>query len=162
MTDKTIPNFWNGDHNLNASSVQLTEKLMPSEGNADTLQGELIRASMRISYDWFNNGWGCNNWSGAVCFLEKKFSELPVQPEAATVKDLMKELAYVKDYSHGERPPMNDYRADVAVTRIHEIVISTIMVNPTLIENKMDMFELQERDYREPEEDEDDEGDGWN
>ena len=97
-----VKTFWNGDHELTAAERKMGEDLMPMSGNCASLQGELYRASTRISYDWYNNGWGCNNWSGAVVFLKKFFGELPVQPSAEVRKELDRCLNYVHDYSHGE------------------------------------------------------------
>ena len=160
-----LATFCNGNHPLSVASDNMSYKLMPMSGNCATLQGELYRASTRISYDWFNNGWGCNNWSGAVVFLQKFFRELPVQPSAETLADLDKNLRYVHDYSHGEsaRHLDNDKtsaKVDGIVTRIHEIVVQAILDNPTAIPNTRDMFDFQEPAARyEEEEDEEEYGD---
>lgn len=142
-----LATFWNGDHQLAKDSDSMSDTLMPASGNAPTLQGELYRASTRISYDWFNNGWGCNNWSGAVVFLQKCFSALPVQPSTEVLLDLNKQLAFVHNFSHGESTRgLYDDDADAAVTRIHEIVVQAILDNPTAIPNTQDMFDYQEDD----------------
>lgn len=83
---KRIANFWDGDHPLTEIAKAKHSELVPMSGNCQTFQGELLRCSSRIEYDWYNNGWGCNNWSGAVMFLTNKFRELPVQPNAETLK----------------------------------------------------------------------------
>lgn len=183
-----LATFWNGNHKLSAASDKMSETLMPMSGNCATLQGELYRASTRISYDWFNNGWGCNNWSGAVVFLQQFFRELPVQPSAETLADLEKNLRYVHEYSHGEPSGhLNDDKVEAVVTRIHEIVVQTILDslvdpsqdlagaddaraleiitkalvnNPKLIPNTRDMFDFQEPEYRGSHEDDEDE-DGY-
>ena len=146
-----LATFCNGNHPLSVASDNMSYKLMPMSGNCATLQGELYRASTRISYDWFNNGWGCNNWSGAVVFLQKFFSELPVQPSAETLHDLDINLSFVHDYSHGEPASHLDGsgvsdKVDATVTRIHEIVVQAILDNPTPILNTRDMFDFQEKD----------------
>lgn len=143
-----LATFWDETHPLSAAYQELSNKLIPEEGKCETLQGEFLRASNKISWDWFNNGWGCNNWSGAVVFLKKFFKELPVQPDAEVLTKLKKELNYVYEYSHGEPPPVDDDRADIAVTTIHEIVVQAIIDNPEPILNTRDMWDFSEDDYR--------------
>lgn len=150
MTFSSIATFWNEKHPLSKQANALYSQMVPMSGNSTSLQGELLRASSRISYDWFNNGWG-NNWSGAVKFLENNFIKLPNQPEADIIKELKKELAFVLNYSHGEPcPSNNDYKSKVysTVTKIHEIVVTAILANPDLINNTDDMFNYQEEEYQ--------------
>lgn len=53
----------------------LSKKLMPSEGEADTLEGEMIRAVNRIAYRYYNDGdvwysgYGCETAGPCVEFL---------------------------------------------------------------------------------------------
>lgn len=61
--------FWNNSSVLSEDYNRLQEKLVPTSGKCDTLEGELLRASSRIYYDYYNNGFG-NNWSGAYNFLD--------------------------------------------------------------------------------------------
>jgi hypothetical protein len=140
------PTFWNNDHPLSAKSEELFKQLIPFDGNCPSLQGELLRASTKISYDWFNNGWGCNNWSGAVVFLQKFFKDLPVQPAPEVIAKLHHELSYAHEFSHGERAPRSDDRSDFAVTTIHEIVVQAVLDNPMLIANTRDMYDFSESD----------------
>lgn len=145
----SIITFWNEEHPLSEKSQVLANKLVPMVGRCESLQGELLRASSRISYDWFNNGWGCNNWSGAVKFIEANFTKLPNLPDSMFVEQLMQELSFVNNYSHGEPCQMKyNGRICMTVTKIHEIVVNAILANPELIENKEDMFEYGEEDYQ--------------
>lgn len=154
----TIKNFWDNTHPLAEIASAKYDELVPARDHCASLQGELIRASTRIGYDWYNNGWGCNNWSGAVQFILARFSNLPNQPSAEIIADLRKNLAIVADYSHGEPCHINDDLADEVVTKIHEIIIQAVIDNPELIANTTDMFSYQEEDYREHADEEDDFG----
>lgn len=55
----------------------LFEKLVPSEGQADTVEGEMIRAISRIGYRYFNDGdyfyegYGCETAGPAHAYLVK-------------------------------------------------------------------------------------------
>lgn len=148
-----LATFWDNTHPLSEASEALYDKLVPEDGNCPTLQGELLRASTKISWDWFNNGWGCNNWSGAVVFLQKSFKELPVQTDAEVLTKLKQQLSYVYEYSHGQPSPKNESRADLAVTTIHEIVVQAVLDNPEEILNTRDMYDFSEEDYRSHSED---------
>jgi hypothetical protein len=153
-----LATFWNNQHPLNDIADEKFNALVPGSGKCDTLQGELIRASSKISYDWFNNGWGCNNWSGAVVFIGRFFGDLPVQPSKQVYDELIKALKVVHEYSHGEPCHIADEKADALVTKIHEIIVQGLIDNPEPIVNTRDMYDFQEEEYR-PMNDEDDEDD---
>lgn len=149
-----FPNFWNRTHELSTKANDLFEKLVPAEGKADTIVGELLRASSRISYDWYNNGWGCNNWSGAVMYIMNEMDELRVPAEK--IAELRKNLDAVYNYSHGEPTHFNRIdREDVdrIVTKIHEIIVEGILASSPVdwAPNEIDMFDYQEPSYFEDE-----------
>jgi hypothetical protein len=60
--------YWSGNgkhqewYDLNFS------QLVPASGETGTVEGELIRASAKLYYDYYNNGM-CNNTSGPANFL---------------------------------------------------------------------------------------------
>lgn len=142
-----IANFWDGNHPLTEKSNGLYDDLVPDEGNCGSLQGELLRASTKISWDWFNNGWGCNNWSGAVIFLREMTAQLPNRPAVETMDKLANLLSYAYEYSHGQPAPRNEERAEEVVTGIHEIIVQAIIDNPELVPNIHDMYDFSEEDY---------------
>lgn len=158
----TVITFWNEQHPLSAKSQDLLDKLVPMSGACESLQGELLRASSKISYDWFNNGWSCNNWSGAVRFLQANYTKLQDMPDQMFIDQLMKELDFVHQYSHGEPCSLKyDGRVCMTVTKIHEMVVNAVIANPTLVANKDDMLNYSEDDYIPEYEDEDDEEYGY-
>lgn len=55
----TIISYWNQNATYSTELDMLFEKLVPSEGEADTLEGNLIRAVTRLGYEYSNNG-NCN------------------------------------------------------------------------------------------------------
>jgi hypothetical protein len=50
--------YWGGNGAYSKEMHELWEKLVPVEGEADTLHGELIRCINRLTYDFGNNGNG--------------------------------------------------------------------------------------------------------
>lgn len=142
---------WSGDHPLAAKTDELYKALVPFFGKCNTLQGELLRASIKISYDWFNNGWGCNNWSGAVLFLYSNLGKLPNKPNEEAMKIFNYNLNKAHLQSHGE-PCHGEY--DEVVTLIHGIVVQALIDNPEPIANTVDMYIYQELDYIPEDEDE--------
>lgn len=144
----SIPNFWNQKHPLSSVASELFDKLVPDVGHCGTLQGELLRASNKILWDWYNNGWGCNNWSGAVKFIASYLHTLPIKPLPMELASLDRALNIVHEYSHGEPCHISDETADDLVTTIHEIIVATLINNPVGIHNPCDMYDLQEEDHQ--------------
>ena len=50
---------------------KLFKKYIPSYGKSKYLETELLRASNKVIYDHYNNGWGGNNISAALDFLHR-------------------------------------------------------------------------------------------
>lgn len=141
-------NFWDGTHPLAADNDRLYDALVPDMGKADTLQGELLRASNKIGYDWYNNGWGCNNWSGAVIFLERNIASVATKRSSKESAEFFNALQFVHNYSHGEPARyLDDDTVDAVVTTIAEFVTQCVLDNPEPVANEVDMWELNERDY---------------
>lgn len=53
---QTGKSYWNNEGIYQTEYDKLYEELVPNEGQADTLHGELIRAVSRLCYDYYNNG----------------------------------------------------------------------------------------------------------
>ena len=149
-----VDGFWNDTHPLSPNYKELITALVPDADNCATVEGEYLRAANRIAYDLFNNGWGCNNWSGAVVFLKKNIHALPHMK--------MEWLDAVHAYSHGEPAFMgsNDEKYEkyqFIVTSIVAAVVQSIidvLANGSLTMNEqdLDIFQFQEPSW-EPEED---------
>ncbi len=58
-TEGTVKHYWNNEGVNQELFDRLTTELIPSRGSAKTLNGELIRAVNRLSYEYCNNG----NWN---------------------------------------------------------------------------------------------------
>lgn len=144
--------FWNEDHPLTAKANELFGQLVPASGTCPAVVGELLRASSKISWDWFNNGWGCNNWSGAVIYIRENIVELDLSVEV--LAKLTTALNYVYEWSHGEPSPRGDRPTEI-VTTIHEIIVQGILGTSPVdwTSNSVDMYDLNEDDYQEGEED---------
>lgn len=65
MNDNT---YWNNNGKHQADYELLANTIVPPSGNAGTYEGEMLRATTRLYYDYYNNGMA-NNTSGAVKFL---------------------------------------------------------------------------------------------
>ena len=115
----------------------LFDELVPKEGKCESLAGEMVRAAVRLRYDFYNNGMG-NNTSGALNFLRHH-----------SVID--KQLAdYVRPYTTG-RLYDGVYEGDffqVAIDTIVEMTEKFVTSNPQTmtIDNATDMFEFSDDD----------------
>jgi len=125
---------------MSAKFERIWEELVPHEGNADTVAGEMIRAAGRLRYDFYNNGMG-NNTSGALKFLREK---------SAIDQELFE---YVLPYTTG-RLYKGNYENDlfhIAIDRIVEMTTKIVAYNPVLMtmENTEDMFDYSDEDLDE-------------
>lgn len=64
-----IKTFWNRNHPLQNVLMDVENRLMTTEGPTPYLETEVLRAASRISYDYFNNGFG-NDVSQAVAYID--------------------------------------------------------------------------------------------
>lgn len=48
--------YWNNEGAYQSQYDELYDKLVPSEGAAENLIGEVLRAASRLAYDYYNNG----------------------------------------------------------------------------------------------------------
>lgn len=120
---------------MSATFERIWEELVPREGNAATVAGEMVRAAGRLRYDFYNNGMG-NNTSGALKFLREK---------GAIDKELFE---YVLPYTTG-RTYSGKYENDlfhIAIDRIVEMTTKMVTFNPQLMtmENTEDMFDYED------------------
>lgn len=146
----TTPSFWNETHPLSAACTALTEELVPSEGNCATIEGEILRAANRITYDWYNNGFGCNNWSGAIYFLEEY---LPMPKELEDHVVLLMKLSTGAPVPYGA-----DKDITLAVEALMERAVQYVMAfKGAYHENTedLDLFDFSSPDYEGDDEDED-------
>lgn len=125
---------------MSATFERIWEELVPREGNADTVAGEMIRAAGRLRYDFYNNGMG-NNTSGALKFLREK---------SAIDQELFE---YVLPYTTG-RLYKGNYENDlfhIAIDRIVEMTTKMVAYNPVLMtmENTEDMLDYSDEDLDE-------------
>lgn len=60
--------YWSGNGKHQVWYDMNQTLLVPDEGPAPTLEGEMLRAASTLYYDYYNNGM-CNNTSGAANFL---------------------------------------------------------------------------------------------
>lgn len=120
---------------MSATFERIWEELVPREGNAATVAGEMVRAAGRLRYDFYNNGMG-NNTSGALKFLREK---------GAIDRELFE---YVLPYTTG-RVYQGKYENDlfhIAIDRIVEMTTKMVTYNPQLMtmENTEDMFDYED------------------
>lgn len=82
MAQEQTQTYWNSCGKHQQLSESLYKTLVPMSGSCETIEGELIRASSRIYYDYYNNGM-LNNTSGAVRFLQQNLPNQSVDINAA-------------------------------------------------------------------------------
>lgn len=109
------------------------DTLVPQDGKASTLEGELLRAINRLYYDAYNNG-SCNNSSGAARFLQLNASRFTRE-----VRNAIDVLYGVSNCSFA------DPRDELEV--VLDAVIEYIKAQDVYTANEIDMWSLDEPEY---------------
>jgi hypothetical protein len=121
---------------------QYWNALVPSEGPAKTVQGELLRAANKIYYDYYNNGFG-NNWSGAMKFIHQHLGHAPG-------------LATLAPFSAGRMPrgAAQEKQIEIALDQMMDTVMATVRrANGEYQPNSTDMYSLSDkREYNDDDE----------
>jgi hypothetical protein len=139
--------YWNHSGKYQALSDKLMDELVPSQGKADTFGGELLRASGRIYYDAYNNGF-LNNTSGALNFLQ----------EWCPCPNLMEALRHLESKVNTGGYSDITSTTEKVLEDMVDFVVSWVDANPEKASqpNEVDLFEYQQDDYEEePDEDDD-------
>ena len=134
----------------------LFEELVPASGKADTVAGEIIRATCRIGYRWVNDGdqlgigYGKETCNPAARYLGWTCDDDKI---ASLLWNLMYDPIYDDSY---------DGAYDAALKRLMESILDYLDEHPELktTQNTADMW-----DFRDPDEDVDeydeDEDEEW-
>lgn len=113
--------YWDNTGRYEAEAAEL-QKLIPMMGQCDTFKGEVWRATTKIYWDYFNNGFG-NNWVEAAAFLMDHV-ELP-----QNVKSMMYECATGN---------MGNDQYDVEI----ELMVDTVIVALRDIEDRPNSIDM--------------------
>lgn len=65
-----MSSYWDHKGEEQKEHERLWDKYIPAKGASEYLETELFRASNRLQYDYYNNGWGCNNKTPELHFLQ--------------------------------------------------------------------------------------------
>lgn len=137
--------FWNNDHPLSKELSRLWDQYMPVKGPTEYIETELLRAANRLIYDWYNNGWGVNNKTAELEFLQNHglFENITVDDLANQNGDTFEEY-------------MDDELASIieVVIDAEESNSLTPLEGDPLIELGMDQRDWDRLAYEEEEEDE--------
>lgn len=65
-----VGKYWDQTSKYATEQQEFWNELVPAQGEAETLQGEILRSISRIMYDYYNNGFG-NNKKEEAMFLDQ-------------------------------------------------------------------------------------------
>ena len=129
---------------------ELYDELVPREGKADTVAGEIIRATCRIGYRWNNDGDRIGvGYGRETCNCAARYLMITC---GYPVGDAVQFL-----WGHGE------YLYDEPLDRLYDRVLAYIEEHPELrtMENTCDMFDFDEPEDYDWWREEYDEAEGW-
>ena len=146
--------YWNHKGKYQDAYNKMAYELMPSDGPAESVAGEAIRAISKIYYDCYNNGF-INNTSGAYNYLDHLMMR-------RQIPNLSEPLRNIQEYVNSDlcRRGSAIDELDENMDQMVDAVIEWIKNNPhTMAEpNPDDMLDMTDPDIYddEMEEDEDD------
>lgn len=132
MNTITKQSYWSGNGKHQVFYDVQFEALVPDMGKAPTKEGEMLRATSKLYYDYYNNGM-CNNTSGAANFLM----------ESPIAKKVEKELERVYDACNtgGYTSKNLELELEAVVNEVLEYIISK---DGNYEPNTVDMYDFQE------------------
>jgi hypothetical protein len=131
--------YWNGKgKHQNLYEIKNAE-LVPYEGKCDTVEGEMLRATAKLYYDYYNNGM-CNNTSGPAKFLMIQDDELKLG-----VKDQIEKIYY-----NSNNAGYGSVNLEVELEQLCDVVIEYLGEHSGTVNTK-DMYDYQDEDLREDE-----------
>lgn len=119
--------------------AKLWDKLVPASGKCETVEGELLRAATRLTYDYYNNGFG-NNWSNSYAYL-RDFKKN--YPEIAGRMDTGNALSVLRPYKNGRMMTTNmdtpqDTKIQEALLRLMDECVKVVLRQDTYHQNEVD------------------------
>lgn len=119
--------------------AKLWDKLVPASGKCETVEGELLRAATRLTYDYYNNGFG-NNWSNSYAYL-RDFKKN--YPEIAGRMDTGNALSVLRPYKNGRMMTSNmdtpqDTKIQEALLRLMDECVKVVLRQGTYHQNEVD------------------------
>jgi hypothetical protein len=143
--------YWNNTGTYQKEYEILYSELVPSMDNADTLEGELLRAISSIYYDAYNNGF-YNNKSGPFNFLMDNFRSNLSSDFSGVIGSVVNTGGY------SDLDVMIKTILDDSVDKI----VHYIMTRDSLTPNTKDMYDYSDADVYIEEDDETEDCDDYN
>ena len=145
-----IKTYWNSNGTFQATYENLYAALVPASGSCPTLEGELLRATCKLYYDYYNNGM-CNNTSGPALFISGFFDQINARVDVRTA---LHEI-YLESNTGGYTSRNLENQLELVADFIIELISSK---NGEYQENSADMYDKQEPDNYDDEDDDEDYG----
>src|SRR5262245_26967512 len=128
-----LPELWGSEH------CDLVDRLVPDSGPANTVQGEVLRAAMRVKAEFYRNG--CGNWpadpeffDGFVEFLIAHLCDGTFDAETEVlVKNLLTRL---RAYGHCDYPLRSEdekWSLDKELDKVEQIAVAWCLRHDELI-----------------------------
>ena len=114
----------------------LFDQLVPESGQASTVQGELVRAVMKLTNDFVSNGFA--NWDGGyerLCaFTIRHLTDGTFGPQAST--GIRADIEHFQSYGRGE--DIGDYDLEAACERLWQASVAWCQRHPDHIPHSPD------------------------
>ena len=145
--------YWNRNGHHQEAYDRLKD-LVPLSGPADTFEGEMLRASTKLYWDYFNNGFG-NSWSGALEFLNKYGTNVWFDDDTGLSDVIVSsEYEFLSEYAPGQYIGNNKQAERIVESILDRVVDYVSLKKGVYTPSPCDMWSLDKPDDRRFEDDE--------
>jgi hypothetical protein len=129
--------YYDGKGKYQQECGVLWRTLVPKSGQADTVQGELVRVIVKLEDECLRNG-NCNWDRGHRMFTNFLYRHLRDAAvfDALTISRIEADIAEIRDYGSGKKQPTFKEDEEDAFDRITDKIVEWCRQNPTPIPHK--------------------------
>ena len=129
--------YYDGKGQYQKECGEFWRQLVPASGQADTVQGELVRVITKLEDECLRNGNG--NWDMGhrmfTNFLHKYLRDSNVF-DAETIAQIESDIADIRDFGSGKKQPDFKENKEDAFDRITNRVVEWCRANPESIKHE--------------------------
>lgn len=129
--------YYDGKGRYQKECGDLWRQLVPASGQADTVQGELIRVVVKLEDECFRNG--NMNWDMGhrmlTNFLQKYLRDTNLF-DAATIGQIESDIADIRDFGSGKKQPNFKENQEDAFDRITDRIVEWCQAHPEPVKHE--------------------------
>jgi len=128
--------YYFGKGRYQDESRELWDNLVPASGQAESIQGEMVRVIARLASEFYRNGNA--NWNIGFRMYTNVLVKHLRDKQAFDTEQLMQieeDIAEIRDFGSGKKDLVYEDKGEDAFDRINDRVIEWCRLHPNLIPN---------------------------